>query len=85
MFQTLYVLVIMIGKKRFLLVPQGGCWRNLPEDIAKEYLGGSYHLGGGKTGIARRMSWHEAGLTVLYSPAQNKQTDVILMSFVLLV
>ena len=61
-------------KEIFALVPQGGCWRNLPEDIAKEYLGGSYHLGGGKTGIARRMSWHEAGLTVLCSPAQ-KQTD----------
>ena len=47
---------------------------SIKENIAKEYLGGSYHLGGGKTGIARRMSWHEAGLTVLCSPAQ-KQTD----------
>lgn len=61
-------------KAIFKLVPQGGCWRNLPEDVAKEYLGGSYHLGGGKTGIARKMSWNEAGLTVLCSPAQ-KQTD----------
>ena len=61
-------------KSIFKLVPQGGCWRNLPEDIAKEYLGGSYLLGGGKTGIARKMSWDEAGLTVLCTPAQ-KQTD----------
>ena len=42
--------------------------------MAREYLAGSYHLGGGKTGIARRLSWDEAGLTVLCSPAQ-KQTD----------
>lgn len=61
-------------KEIFSLVSQGGCWRDLPEDIAKEYLGGSYHLGGGKTGIARKMSWDEPGLTVLCSPAQ-KQTD----------
>jgi DNA (cytosine-5)-methyltransferase 1 len=62
-------------KKSILsLVPAGGCWRDLPDDIAKEYLGASYYLGGGKTGIARRMSWQEAGLTVLCTPAQ-KQTD----------
>ena len=61
-------------KEIFALVSQGGCWRDLPEKIAREYLGGSYHLGGGKTGIARKMSWDEAGLTVLCTPAQ-KQTD----------
>ncbi|WP_157237694.1 DNA cytosine methyltransferase [Beggiatoa alba] len=61
-------------KAIFALIPQGGCWRDLPDEIAREYLAGSYHLGGGKTGIARRMSWDEAGLTVLCSPAQ-KQTD----------
>lgn len=61
-------------KEIFALVSQGGCWRDLPDEIAREYLGGSYHLGGGKTGIARKMSWDEAGLTVLCTPAQ-KQTD----------
>ena len=40
-------------KQRVLsLVPQGGDWRDLPEDIAKEYMGGSWFLGGGKTGMA---------------------------------
>ena len=30
-------------KKNVLkLVPQGGNWRNLPEDVAKEYMGGSW-------------------------------------------
>jgi DNA (cytosine-5)-methyltransferase 1 len=45
-------------KKKILdLVPPGGCWRHLPPKIAKKYCGGSYHLDGGKTGIARRISW----------------------------
>ena len=61
-------------KAIFKLVPQGGCWRNLPEDIAKEYMGNSFYLGGGKTGMARKMSWNEPGLTVLCTPSQ-KQTD----------
>lgn len=60
--------------KIFDLVPQGGCWRHLPQDIAKEYMKGSYHLGGGKTGIARRIAWNEPSLTLTCSPAQ-KQTD----------
>jgi len=38
------------------LVPPGGCWRHLPPKLAKKYCGGSYHLDGGKTGIARRIS-----------------------------
>jgi len=46
----------------------------LPEEIAKEYMGKSYYLGGGKTGIARKLSWDEPSLTMLCSPAQ-KQTE----------
>lgn len=56
------------------LVPQGGDWRSLPEDIAKEYMGGSWHLGGGKTGMARRLSLDEPSLTLTCSPCQ-KQTE----------
>ncbi len=55
-------------------VSPGGCWRDLPDDVAREYMKASYHMGGGRTGIARRLSWEEPGLTVLCSPAQ-KQTD----------
>lgn len=61
-------------KEVFDLVPPGGCWRDLPEDIAREYMKGSYGLGGGKTGMARRMSWNEPSLTILCSPCM-KQTD----------
>jgi DNA (cytosine-5)-methyltransferase 1 len=56
------------------MVPEGGYWRDLPLEIQKEYMGGSFFLGGGKTGMARRMSWKEPSLTLTCSPAQ-KQTE----------
>lgn len=56
------------------LVPEGGYWRNLPVDIQQKYMGKSFYLGGGKTGMARRMSWNEPSLTLTCSPAQ-KQTE----------
>lgn len=63
-------------KKRNVLdlVPPGGCWINLPKDIAKEFMGASYYSSGGKRGMARRISWDEACLTLTCSPAQ-KQTE----------
>ena len=62
-------------KQRVLeMVPQGGDWRDLPEDVAKEYMGGSWLLGGGKTGMARRLSLDEPSLTLTCSPCQ-KQTE----------
>lgn len=56
------------------LVPEGGDWRNLPENVAREYMKGSYNLGGGKTGMARRLSMDEPSLTLTCAPAQ-KQTE----------
>ena len=56
------------------LVPAGGCWRDLPEEIAKEYMGASWNSGGGRTGMARRLSWDEPSLTLTTSPSQ-KQTE----------
>lgn len=56
------------------LVPPGGYWRDLPVELQKEYMKGSYYLGGGKTGMARRISWDEPSLTLTCSPAQ-KQTE----------
>lgn len=55
-------------------VPPGGYWRDLPEDVQKSYMMKSYYLGGGKTGMARRMSWDEPCLTLTCAPAQ-KQTE----------
>ncbi len=56
------------------LVPEGGYWRDLPIDIQKEYMKGSFLLSGGKTGMARRLSWDEPSLTLTCAPAQ-KQTE----------
>ena len=56
------------------LVPQGGYWRDLPDELQREFMKGSYYLGGGKTGVARRLSWDEPSLTLTCAPAQ-KQTE----------
>lgn len=62
-------------KKKVLdLVPPKGYWRDLPVEIQKEYMGKSFYLGGGKTGMARRIGWDEPSLTLTCSPAQ-KQTE----------
>lgn len=63
------------SKKEVLdLIPPKGYWRDLPIDIQKEFMGGSFYLGGGKTGMARRIGWDEPCLTLTCSPAQ-KQTE----------
>ncbi|MDK1725812.1 DNA cytosine methyltransferase [Dellaglioa algida] len=56
------------------LVPAGGYWRDLPDQIAKDYMGKSYYTSGGRTGMARRISWNEPSLTLTTSPSQ-KQTE----------
>lgn len=63
-------------KKRIVMemVPEGGDWRDLPVEEQKAYMGGSFYLGGGKTGMARRLSMDEPSLTLTCSPAQ-KQTE----------
>src|SRR5690606_20266398 len=62
-------------KKEVLdLVPPKGYWRDLPLDIQKKYMQKSFYLGGGKTGMARRIGWDEPCLTLTCSPAQ-KQTE----------
>jgi DNA (cytosine-5)-methyltransferase 1 len=55
-------------------IPQGGYWKNLTDELQKEYMGGSYYLGGGKTGLARRLSMKNPSLTLVCSPAM-KQTE----------
>lgn len=55
-------------------VPPGGYWRDLPDEIQREYMQKSYFSTGGRTGIARRLSFDEPCLTLTCSPAQ-KQTE----------
>ena len=56
------------------LIPPGGYWRDLPIKLQKEYMMTSFYMGGGKTGMARRLSWDEPSLTLTCGPAQ-KQTE----------
>ncbi|MBR1479289.1 MAG: DNA cytosine methyltransferase [Alphaproteobacteria bacterium] len=56
------------------LIPPGGCWVDLPEAVAKQYMGKSYYSGGGRRGMARRIAWDEPCLTLTTSPSQ-KQTE----------
>ena len=60
--------------KIFELVPAGGYWRDIDPEIAKEYMKSCWNMGGGRTGILRRLSLDEPSLTVLTSPSQ-KQTN----------
>ena len=63
------------SKKRIMaLVPAGGYWRHLPAPYQREYMQDSYFAQGGKTGIARRLAWHEPSLTLTCHPSQ-KQTE----------
>lgn len=56
------------------LVPAGGSWADLPDDVARAYMGKSYFSGGGRRGMARRIAWDEPCLTLTTSPSQ-KQTE----------
>src|SRR3989338_4053948 len=55
-------------------VPQGGYWRDLSDELQREYMKASYFHTGGKTGMARRLAWDEPSLTLTCNPAQ-KQTE----------
>ena len=57
------------------LVPQGGCWVDLPKNIQEAYMGEKMlAAGGGKRGIARRLAMNDYSLTLTTSPCQ-KQTE----------
>ena len=61
-------------EKIFALVPPGGYWRDIDPTIAKEYMKTCWYMGGGRTGILRRIGLNEPSLTVLTNPGM-KQTD----------
>lgn len=55
--------------KYLSLVPPAGYWKDLPEDLIEEAMGGAYLSDGGKTGYFRRLSWDYPSPTVATSPA----------------
>lgn len=52
-------------------VPEGGNWKNLPENLRPEAMGGAYASGGGKVGFFRRLSRSEPAPTLVTSPVQK--------------
>jgi len=53
------------------LVPEGGNWKDLPQDILQDAMGGAYSSGGGKVGFYRRLSYSQPSPTVVTSPVQK--------------
>lgn len=60
------------NRLRYLkMVPEGGNWRDLPDGIVQEAMGGAYRSGGGKVGFYRRLSYAQPSPTVVTSPIQK--------------
>lgn len=56
-------------KKRYLeMVPPGGNWRALPEEIQRESMGRAWHAKGGRSGWWRRLSWDLPSPTLVTMP-----------------
>lgn len=53
------------------MVPEGGNWRDLPQNIQQEAMGGAYASGGGKVGFYRRLSYSRPSPTIVTSPTQK--------------
>lgn len=58
-------------KKYLHMVPEGGNWRDLPEEVIPVAMGGAYESGGGKVGFYRRLSYKQPSPTITTSPAQK--------------
>lgn len=53
------------------MIPEGGNWRNLPESVVEDAMGGAYKSGGGKVGFYRRLSYSQPSPTLVTSPVQK--------------
>lgn len=54
--------------KYLAMVPPGGNWRNLPENVQKESMGKSWYLKGGRSAYWRRLSFDFPSPTVVTMP-----------------
>jgi DNA (cytosine-5)-methyltransferase 1 len=61
--------------KYLRMVPEGGNWRNLPEEIQKESMGRAFHAKGGRSGYWRRLSFKHPSPTILTEP-NNASTSL---------
>lgn len=61
--------------KYLRMVPEGGNWRDLPEDLQQESMGRAYFAKGGRSGYWRRLSRSRPSPTILTEP-QNASTSL---------
>ncbi len=52
----------------YALIPPGGNWRDLPDELRKKTMGAAYVAEGGKSGWWRRLSWNAPAPTILGMP-----------------
>lgn len=57
--------------KYLKMIPEGGNWKDIPEEILREAMGGAYSSGGGKVGFYRRLSYSQPSPTLVTSPVQK--------------
>jgi DNA (cytosine-5)-methyltransferase 1 len=58
------------GKEKYLaLIPEGGNWRDLPDDLKPVAMGRAFHSWGGRSGFFRRLAWDRP------SPALTTRPD----------
>ena len=50
------------------LIPEGGNWRDLPESLRADAIGGAYNSWGGRSGFLRRLSWDKPAPTITNNP-----------------
>ena len=55
-------------RRVYSLVPAGGNWRNLPDEVRRKSMGAAYYAEGGKSGWWRRLSWDSPAPTILGMP-----------------
>lgn len=55
----------------FKMIPEGGNWRDLPDDLKIEALGRAYHSWGGRSGYFRRLSLSRPCPAVTTQPDAN--------------
>ncbi|MFD0773499.1 DNA cytosine methyltransferase [Streptomonospora algeriensis] len=57
------------------MIPEGGNWRDLPEELQRESMGKAYYAKGGRSGYWRRLSFDKPSPTILTEP-NNASTSL---------
>ena len=59
------------------MVPIGGNWKDIPEWAQKEFLGGAFNSGGGRTGFLRKVNFENPAWTITSSMNQKNNAQIL--------